>query len=328
MNVQWAPKGSYRLENMLSMVEKLPNRYNMFSNKDFAIYVLDDYSVHLQTELCDALLKKGYILIIIGGGVTGDIQVNDTHYHHQLKQKYRDLESDLMIRKLRAETGKVPSPTRDDMMCMLNESWNATCDHIDPILALKNNFIMNALDGSEDFLVRETIKNLVGEEIVRFRNELMRTPPPKSLKELIKSITPPKGVIRLTKNDKPDDEGQELLDCEGEEIMPNNENETDEVNSEEEESEIHVAENTDSSTSQDTNEKIDHITDLPATSNDEKVNQDINFINSISTVVRQYQGKTSTLFLPYLSQFKSTVASAKRSLKKRLHSEQFQVRLL
>ena len=47
----------------------------MFNKKNFAIYVLDDYAVHLQSEVRAALLKRGYILIIIGGGVTGDIQV-------------------------------------------------------------------------------------------------------------------------------------------------------------------------------------------------------------------------------------------------------------
>ena len=71
-----------------------------------------------------------------------------------------------MINKLRAEPGKVPSPSRDAMMCMLNNSWKKVCDKIDPIEALKNNFLLNALDGSEDYLVRESIISLVGEEVV------------------------------------------------------------------------------------------------------------------------------------------------------------------
>ena len=33
------------------------------------------FSVHLQDEVRAALLKKGYILILIGGGITSDIQV-------------------------------------------------------------------------------------------------------------------------------------------------------------------------------------------------------------------------------------------------------------
>jgi len=33
--------------------------------------ITDDYAVHLQAQIRESLLKKGYILIIIGGGVTG-----------------------------------------------------------------------------------------------------------------------------------------------------------------------------------------------------------------------------------------------------------------
>ena len=56
----WAPKGSYRLEQMLATVSNLPNRYNPFTIKNFGIYVLDDYSVHLMPEVKSALLKRGY----------------------------------------------------------------------------------------------------------------------------------------------------------------------------------------------------------------------------------------------------------------------------
>ena len=51
MQVQFAEKGSYRLENMLQMTKCLKNRHHIFSQKDYALYILDDYSVHLQEEL-------------------------------------------------------------------------------------------------------------------------------------------------------------------------------------------------------------------------------------------------------------------------------------
>lgn len=78
VKVQWAPKGSYRLEHMLSTTANLPNRHNIFTHENYAVYVLDDYSVHIMPEIRAALLKKGYIFVGIGGGVTGDIQINDT----------------------------------------------------------------------------------------------------------------------------------------------------------------------------------------------------------------------------------------------------------
>ena len=52
----WAPKRSYRLEKILYTIYNLPNRYNIFTTKNYAIYVLDDYSVHIMPEIREALL--------------------------------------------------------------------------------------------------------------------------------------------------------------------------------------------------------------------------------------------------------------------------------
>ena len=87
----WAPKDSYRLEQMYT-ISNLPYRYNIFTPKNYAIYVLNDYSVHIMPKIQEALLKRGYVPAIIGGGVTGDIQINDTNLHSPLKAKYRELE--------------------------------------------------------------------------------------------------------------------------------------------------------------------------------------------------------------------------------------------
>jgi hypothetical protein len=123
MQVQWAPKGSYRLETMIGTVSHLKNRKNLFTHQNYAVYILDDYSVHITPEVRDAMLQRGYILICIGGGVTGDIQVNDTHVHHQLKKHYRQYEAQLMIDQLTANPGKIPNPSKNEMMDMVAKSW-------------------------------------------------------------------------------------------------------------------------------------------------------------------------------------------------------------
>ena len=132
---------------MLTTISSMKNRSSMFTHKNYAIYVLDDYSVHITSEVRQALLTRGYILVCIGGGITGDIQVNDTHVHHMLKKEYRKRESALMLKQLTDNPQKVPNPTRDDIMTMLASSWEAL--KVDPVLALKNNYILNKLGGSE-----------------------------------------------------------------------------------------------------------------------------------------------------------------------------------
>ena len=103
----WAPKGSYRLDQMLKNISNLPNKFNIFTPKNYAVYVLDDYSVH-QPEVKEALLKRGYVPIIIGGGVTEDIQIKDTDIHRPLKEKCQALEQQLMIDQLKADPKRIP----------------------------------------------------------------------------------------------------------------------------------------------------------------------------------------------------------------------------
>ena len=100
VNYQWSPSGSYRLEHMIKTIKNLPNRFNPFTQKNFAIYVLDDYAVHPMPEVRKTLYERGYILIVMGGGITGFIQANDTDLHRRLKALYRHEEMDLMLKML------------------------------------------------------------------------------------------------------------------------------------------------------------------------------------------------------------------------------------
>ena len=68
---------------MLGTISNFPNRHHIFTNVFmlYCIYALDEYSVHVMPEVQEALLKKGYVYVGIGGGITGDIQINDTNTH-------------------------------------------------------------------------------------------------------------------------------------------------------------------------------------------------------------------------------------------------------
>ena len=114
--------GLHRLQQILYTILNSPNRFNIFTTKDVAMYVLDDYSVHVMPEIKKALSKRSYVSVIIGSGVTGDIKVNDTDLHAPLKAKYWDQEQSLMIDELGPNPKKVPQPKRDYMKRMLIES--------------------------------------------------------------------------------------------------------------------------------------------------------------------------------------------------------------
>ena len=143
-------------------------------------------------EIKADLLKRSYVPVIIVGGVTGDIQVNDTDLHSPLKAKYRELEQSLMMQQLKANPKKIPQPSRDDMMRILVESFKSLEINVESCFEAL--WVTNALDGTEDYLVSERVMLLVGNKMKVFRNDLMKKKSPKNLKELLKLITPPKGV--------------------------------------------------------------------------------------------------------------------------------------
>ena len=53
-----------------------------------------------------------------------------------------------------------------------------------------------ALDGSEDYLASQKLMNLVGEEMLLFRKELIASKPAATLRELRSQMSKPEGVKR------------------------------------------------------------------------------------------------------------------------------------
>ena len=80
-------------------------------------------------------------------------------------------------------------------------------------LAFKSLFLTNSLDGKADYLVSDWLFSLVGPKVQEFCEKLMNEPCPKNLTELLRTITPPKGIKR-----KNNIEGSELFTCEGPEL--------------------------------------------------------------------------------------------------------------
>ena len=217
IKVQWADKGSYRLEHIIEFIQRLPTIHTGFAPQSRDVFTFDDYSAHLPPSVEKALFSKGYFNVVIGGGITGDIQVNDTDYHQPLKKEYRQMEMQLMVKQLTDNPKKIPAPSRDEIMSLFNSAWTTVYDHLDNVLIYKRNMITLALDGSEDHLANRKLFDLVGKEMLAYREELMKESPPATLKELRKLIIPPEGVKYKHAAEVPPDEGYELWDGEEEE---------------------------------------------------------------------------------------------------------------
>ena len=123
-----------------------------------------------------------------------------------------------MIEQLHNDPKTIPKPPRDEMIRMLYESHVSL--QKDYAKEFKSLWVTNALDGSEDYLVSERVYKLARARMIDFRNQLMKTASSKNLKQLLKMVTPLKGVKRKDANEPaaPVDKGDELFDCEREEI--------------------------------------------------------------------------------------------------------------
>ena len=51
------------------------------------------------------------------------------------------------------------------------------------------------MGGTKDHLISDRIIQLIGPKLMEFRQKLMKEKSPKTLTELLKTITPPKGIV-------------------------------------------------------------------------------------------------------------------------------------
>ena len=296
---------------MLETVSNLPNRYNSLTPKDFAIYVLDDYAVHLMPEIRKALYQRGYVLVVIGGGITRFIQANDTDLHHHIKSCYRNEEIAFMLKKL--DVDKVPSPSPEQMIEILLAAWKET--DVDFTAA----FVTNAFDGSEDFLMSNKLFPLIGDEMLEYRRELLNSEVPANLQVVIKKLIPPKDFRRANF------EGRELLDyMEGEAIFDDLEatqqsDNKDLFSSDEENDQENVAleqDNEVSTTNTPAPPKPCVISSFQNICSDPAMSRGAKFSDDLQKVFED--NDTSLMFKPHLNKMKSAFYEARRSVKKRI----------
>ena len=133
-------------------------------------------------------------MIELGGGITGDVQVNDTSYHRSVNRAYRNLEMQLMLDLSRENPKKIPSAFRYQMMEMFYDAWEKTYSDVGNEQTFKSNMMTLAFDGSEDHLASKKLTDLAGEEMLIFREHLLKSTTTALFKELRSTITKSEGV--------------------------------------------------------------------------------------------------------------------------------------
>ena len=150
--VQVGPKGSYRTDHVLEFLKR--HLEPASAGRDWRIIMADFYGPHADTTVFDLCWSRQYVLILIGGGVTGVMQVMDTHLHYSLSQRYTEIEMLDLLEQERANPTGCPSRSRESCCRDLLAAWRHPPLHEMGRRGWYDNCLANALDGSEDQMGR------------------------------------------------------------------------------------------------------------------------------------------------------------------------------
>ena len=147
---QFAPKGSYRVEQVLEFVnwalpEWTPERE---AAHDYRLLFLDAYKAHFDQAVVDAAWAHGFVVLWHGAGTTGIAQVNDTHLHAGFERIYMDMEEQSLAYARRCDPRQL-GRVRADVAFDAASTWRAV-DHKLAARGHKHNGLTTALDGTED----------------------------------------------------------------------------------------------------------------------------------------------------------------------------------
>ena len=96
ISAQTGPKGSYRMEHVLS-----------FQENDYKCLMMDAYSAHMDDQVLNLCWERGYILLFHYGCTTGIAQINDTDLHQEFESTYIDQETQSFIEKQAIDPGDI-----------------------------------------------------------------------------------------------------------------------------------------------------------------------------------------------------------------------------
>ena len=220
-----------------------------------------------------------------------------------------------MLQKLTDDSTKTPNLDHSEIIDLTLKAWGKVT--VDYEMAFKQNFATNVFNGSEDSLVSDRIFSLVGEDMIKFRKELLSKPPPKSLKDVFKNLIAPKGIAQSV-------EGSELLDymTDASEIENVVVGDVESTTSDEEEEQLEeTEENTTTSTA------LEMLDNVPSTSSaplaghsmDDELEGDASFLDEIGRLFDSR--KTSTLFLPHRTKLFSDYNEARRNVKRKIQQK-------
>jgi hypothetical protein len=158
-SLQWAEKGSYRLEHIIRFLDRWLDPWTPARAEahDYRILMLDVAGSHCGDEVVDFGWGRGYFVLYHYGCTTGVAQVNDTDLHGQFEKVYTEMEQ-MSFNEVQLLRPGCINRSPQDVIDDVAGTW-ATLDHSQAVAGHKRTGLSCALDGSEDYLItREALE--------------------------------------------------------------------------------------------------------------------------------------------------------------------------
>jgi hypothetical protein len=150
LHVGATESGSYTTDDVIEYLKKVLPPW--VDGRDWRLLTCDAYRPHDARLLDDLAWERGYVMIRVGGGTTGVVQVNDTHLHGELSRDYINAEMDDFRAQEELLEDAMPTSSREECIVRALRSWVKPSLHTKAAQGFLFNMFTNALDRSEDHL--------------------------------------------------------------------------------------------------------------------------------------------------------------------------------
>jgi hypothetical protein len=158
VSVQWAEKGSYRVEHILNFLKRWLDEWTpeRASCHDYRILFMDVAKSHLGDPIIEMAWSRGYLVLYHYGCTTGVAQVNDTDLHGDFERHYLEFEQAAFNAQQLYDPGCV-TRTLQNVVDDSIATW-AAVDHGKGVSGHRRTGVSVRLDGSEDYhITREAL---------------------------------------------------------------------------------------------------------------------------------------------------------------------------
>lgn len=175
LSVGTTPTGSYNTQDVYAFLDR--HLEPMTPGREWRIIMADDYAAHKADCIWDLCWERGYVLILIGGGCTGAVQICDTHLHFPMSIQYQEAEMAHLLEQCDRDPTALPVMQRED--CLREVAAVYAQPSLHEKVARRgcvDNMFLLALDGSEDHKGKEDLQRLWHKlEMPTFRRQCVST---------------------------------------------------------------------------------------------------------------------------------------------------------